>query len=104
LRRPTQAGNRNHELRAGRTSRNLPWSPTLVHLGGGLIMSSETVRPQMPLSDDDTKPDNVVRLGTETLFAIGEELRRMYDADLRLKPSERLDRLMQQIERGEILP
>jgi len=56
------------------------------------------------MSDDDAKPDNVVSLGTETLFAIGEELRRMYDADLRLKPSERLDRLMQQIERGEILP
>ena len=75
-----------------------------MHLGGGLIMSSETVRPQIPMSDDDAKPDNVVSLGTETLFAIGEELRRMYDADLRLKPSERLDRLMQQIERGEILP
>jgi hypothetical protein len=52
--------------------------------------------------DDDTKRDNVVRLGTETLFAIGDELRRMYDADLRLKRSERLDRLMQQIERGEV--
>jgi hypothetical protein len=53
-------------------------------------------------NDDDTKGDNVVRLGTETLFAIGEELRRMFDSDLRLKPSERLDRLMQQIERGEV--
>jgi hypothetical protein len=58
----------------------------------------------MPLPDDDTKRDNVVRLGTETLYAIGEELRRMYDADLRLKPSERLDRLMQRIERGEVAP
>jgi hypothetical protein len=77
----------------------------LVHLVGGLIMSSETIRPQkMPLPDDDTKRDNVVRLGTETLYAIGEELRRMYDADLRLKPSERLDRLMQRIERGEVAP
>jgi hypothetical protein len=76
----------------------------LVHLVGGLIMSSETIRPQMPLPDDDTKRDNVVRLGTETLYAIGEELRRMYDADLRLKPSERLDRLMQRIERGEVSP
>jgi hypothetical protein len=74
----------------------------LVQLVGGLIMSSETIRPQMPLPDDDTKRDNVVRLGTETLYAIGEELRRMYDADLRLKPSERLDRLMQRIERGEV--
>ena len=44
---------------------------------------------------------NVVRLGTETLFAIADELRRMYDADLRSKPSERLERLMRRIERGE---
>jgi hypothetical protein len=58
----------------------------------------------MSLPDDDMKPDNVVRLGTETLFAIGDELRRMYDADLRSKPSERLGRLMQLIERGENLP
>jgi hypothetical protein len=44
---------------------------------------------------------NVVRLGTETLFAIADELRRMYDADVRSKPSKRLERLMQRIERGE---
>jgi hypothetical protein len=61
----------------------------------------------MSVSDDDTKQkdnivsDNIVRLGTETLFAIGEELRRMYEADLRSKPSDQLERLMQQIERGE---
>jgi hypothetical protein len=53
------------------------------------------------MPDDDTKRDNVVRLGTETLFAIGEELRRMYDADLRSKPSQQLERLMRRIERGE---
>jgi hypothetical protein len=58
----------------------------------------------MPLPDDDTKRDNIVRLGTETLFAIGDELRRMYDADLRSKPSERLERLMQLIERSQHLP
>jgi hypothetical protein len=78
-----------------------------VHFGGGLNMSSNTVRPQMTLPyepDDDTKRDNVVRLGTETLFAIGEELRRMYDADLRSEPSEQLERLMRRIERGEDLP
>ena len=62
-------------------------------------MSSKIVRSEMP--DDDTKRDNVVRLGTETLFAIGEELRRMYDADLRSKPSQQLERLMRRIERGE---
>ena len=45
--------------------------------------------------------DNVVQLGTETLFAIGEELRRMYDADLRSKPSHRLERLMLWIEHGD---
>ena len=61
----------------------------------------------MSVSDDDTKQkdtivrDNIVRLGTETLFAIGEELRRMYETDLRSKPSGELERLMQQIERGE---
>ncbi len=58
----------------------------------------------MSLPDDDTKQDNVVRLGTETLIAIGNELRRMYDADLRTKPSEQLDRLMRRIELGEDLP
>jgi hypothetical protein len=58
----------------------------------------------MSLPDDDAKQDNVVRLGTETLFAIGNELRRMYDADLRTMPSEQLDRLMRRIERGEDLP
>ena len=46
---------------------------------------------------------NVVRLGTETLFAIADELRRMYDADLRKKPSKRLEQLMRKIERGEDL-
>jgi hypothetical protein len=58
----------------------------------------------MSMPDDDMKRDNVVRLGTETLFAIGEELRRMYDADLRSRPSERLERLMRRIERGEDVP
>ncbi|HEY6600476.1 MAG TPA: hypothetical protein VI010_10045 [Xanthobacteraceae bacterium] len=52
------------------------------------------------MPEDDTN-DKVVRLGTETLFAIAEQLRRMYDADLRTKPSEKLERLMRRIERGE---
>ena len=56
------------------------------------------------MPDDDKQRDNVVRLGTETLFAIADELRRMYDTDLRSKPSQRLERLMQLIERGEKLP
>ena len=56
------------------------------------------------MPDDDKQRDNVVRLGTETLFAIADELRRMYDADVRSKPSQRLERLMQLIERGEKLP
>jgi hypothetical protein len=56
----------------------------------------------MSVRDDDTRHDsNVVRLGNETLFAIGDQLRRMYDADLRKKPSERLEQLMRRIERGE---
>ncbi|MGA7488406.1 MAG: hypothetical protein WBW74_15905 [Xanthobacteraceae bacterium] len=57
----------------------------------------------MRLPDDDKK-HNVVRLGTETLFAIADQLRRMYDADLRTKPSEELEQLMQRIERGDDLP
>jgi hypothetical protein len=56
----------------------------------------------MSVPDDDTE-HKVVRLGTETLFAIADQLRRMYDADLRTKPSEKLERLMQKIERGEDL-
>lgn len=73
--------------------------PALTIFGGSAVMNSEIARSEMP--DDDTKRDNVVRLGTETLFAIGEELRRMYDADLRSKPSQQLERLMRRIERGE---
>ena len=54
------------------------------------------------MSGDDRKGgDNVVRLGTETLYAIGEELRRMYEADLNSKPSTELQRLMRQIENDE---
>lgn len=57
----------------------------------------------MRMPDDENK-HNVVRLGTETLFAIADQLRRMYDADLRTKPSEELEQLMQRIERGEDIP
>ena len=57
----------------------------------------------MPVPEEDTE-EKVVRLGTETLFAIAEQLRRMYDADLRTKPSEELERLMRRIERGEDVP
>jgi hypothetical protein len=77
--------------------------PMSIMLGGGLVMSSVVGRSGMSLPDDNKKGDNVVRLGTETLFAIAEELRRMYDADLRSKPSEQLERLMRRIERGEKL-
>jgi hypothetical protein len=45
----------------------------------------------------------VIRLGTETLYAIGDELRRMYDADVRSRPSEQLERLMRRIEQGDDL-
>jgi hypothetical protein len=74
----------------------MPWLSAL-----GAIIS----QPQsMPLPEDEMKPDNIISLGTETLFAIADELRRMYDADLRSKPSERLERLIQLIERGKKLP
>jgi hypothetical protein len=66
-------------------------------------MSAEVGRTGMALPDNRKNGDNVVRLGTETLFAIAEELRRMYDADLRSKPSDQLERLMHRIERGEDL-
>ena len=68
--------------------------------GGGVTMSSNPRRSRMAVPEDG----NVVRLGTETLFAIGDELRRMYDADLQLKPSKRLERLIRLIERGEESP
>ena len=51
--------------------------------------------------DDPQQDDNVVRLGTETLLAIAEELRKMYDADLRKKPSPKLQALLRRIESGE---
>ncbi len=75
-----------------------------MHFGDNVTMSPNTLRPQMSMPEDDTERDNIVRLGTETLFAIGEELRRMYDADLRSKPSERIERLMRWIEGGEDAP
>ena len=78
--------------------------PALVIFGNGLVTRSEVGRSEMSLPDDDDTKHNVVRLGTETLFAIAEQLRRMYDADLRTKPSEELERLMRRIERGEDLP
>jgi hypothetical protein len=52
---------------------------------------------------NDKLPGNVIRLGTETLYAIGDELRRMYDADVRSRPSEQLERLMRRIEQGDDL-
>jgi hypothetical protein len=59
----------------------------------------------MPEPEKDDKvtdrSDNVVSLGTESMVAIAEELRRMYAAYLREKPPERIARLMRQIERGE---
>jgi hypothetical protein len=58
----------------------------------------------MASPDDDGPNDdggNIVRLGTETLFAIADELRRMYDADLRKTPSKKLEELMRRIERGD---
>jgi hypothetical protein len=64
----------------------------------------QDVPTQMSLPQDNSKRDNVVRLGTDTLCAIGEELRRMYDADLRSKPSERIERLVRLIERGKNMP
>ena len=84
---------------------------TLDTSGGGLVSRSRMGRPKMSLPDDDNddekqrddkmQPDNVVRLGNDALFAIADELRRMYDADLRSKPSDKLEQLMRQIERGE---
>ena len=57
--------------------------------------------PDDSKTDDKEQGDNVIRLGTETLFAIAEQLRQMYDMDLRTKPSEKLERLMRRIERGD---
>lgn len=57
--------------------------------------------PDDSKTDDKEQRDNVIRLGTETLFAIADQLRQMYDVDLRAKPSEKLERLMRRIERGD---
>ena len=57
--------------------------------------------PDNSNADDTEHGDNVIRLGTETLFAIAEQLRQMYDMDLRTKPSEKLERMMRRIERGD---
>jgi hypothetical protein len=82
--------------------RNICCPATLVNPGGGVVLCSKIGRSEMSLPDDDNMhDDNVVRLGNDTLFAIADELRRMYDADLRKKPSERLEELMRRIERGE---
>jgi hypothetical protein len=50
---------------------------------------------------DAALPSNVVRLGSEAMGAIGEELRRMYASYLRDPPPDRLAELMRKIERGE---
>jgi|SRR6478735_1428509 hypothetical protein len=98
---------RGPRVRAGSQERERNFCPVLalVFFGGGVGTRSEVGRSEMSLpdTDDDTK-HNVVRLGTETLFAIAEQLRQMYDADLRTKPSEKLERLMRRIERGEDVP
>src|SRR5262245_53501923 len=74
--------------------------PSVPLSAKGLVMRSEGGQPNMSVPEEDTE-EKVVRLGTETLFAIAEQLRRMYDADLRTKPSEKLEQLMRRIERGE---
>ena len=57
---------------------------------------------KMPTPEEEMDlPDNVVSLGTESMVAIAEELRRMYATYLREQPPERIARLMRQIERGE---
>ncbi len=65
-----------------------------------LVSQARTVTMPEPEKDVE-RPDNVVSLGTESMVAIAEELRRMYAAYLREKPPDRIARLMRQIERGE---
>ncbi|HEY7246600.1 MAG TPA: hypothetical protein VH678_22230 [Xanthobacteraceae bacterium] len=67
-------------------------------------MAAPNLLEMSATEDAEKKKSNIVRLGTETLFAIGEELRRMYDADLRSKPSGKLEQLLQRIERGDDVP
>jgi hypothetical protein len=78
----------------------------LIIFGNGpkvLHQPAQTATMPEPEKDDKVtdRPDNVVSLGTESMVAIAEELRRMYAAYLREKPPERIARLMRQIERGE---
>ena len=69
-------------------------------MGPKYLPAGQTVTMPEPEMDEE-HPDNVVSLGTESMVAIAEELRRMYAAYLREKPPERIARLMRQIERGE---
>jgi len=71
----------------------------LILLDVGPNVMRKQADPKMP--DDTQPPDNVVKLGTESMVAIAEELRRMYAAYTREEPPERIARLMRQIERGE---
>src|SRR5262245_6248 len=80
--------------------RNPSPAPAVPTFGGRPGTRGESGRSGIR-TPGNKKKHNVVRLGTETLFAIADQLRRMYDADLRTKPSDELERLMQRIERGE---
>jgi hypothetical protein len=54
-----------------------------------------------PPRNGEEPPHNVVRLGSEAMGAIGEELRRMYAFYVRQAPPDELAELMRRIERGE---
>jgi hypothetical protein len=73
-------------------------------MSAALHTKLRSVELEMSVPEDTMKRDNIVRLGTDTLYAIGEELRRMYDADLRSKPPDRIERLMRWIEHGDKRP
>jgi hypothetical protein len=74
----------------------------LIIFDDGLIAMRKRAGPTMPKPEQEPEqPDNVVSLGTESMFAIAEELRRMYGSYLREKPPERIARLMRQIELGQ---
>ena len=83
--------------------RNLRSAWELIVFGDGPKVSRPQARTvTMPEPEKDVEPpDNVLRLGTESMVAIAEELRRMYASFLRQEPPERIARLMRQIERGE---
>ena len=78
--------------RSPKATVNLRSAWELIIFGDGpKVFASAGQTVTMPEPEKDVeRPDNVVSLGTESMVAIAEELRRMYAAYLREKPPDGL--------------